>query len=128
MVTPMVPMTPQQVQDYRIERDMDKRNAPLSDADLDALFPSEGYKIVDVPADYVPIRTPARKLMATPASETPGGYMIPEENRQQVRTHHPVQPRLGVEHAHVPAVTHRCPRTVLTSLSLWAWACFCIDV
>ena len=77
-------MTPQQVQDYRIEREMDKRNAALSDEDLDALFPQEGYKIVEPPADYVPIRTPARKLMATPASETPQGYMIPEEDIHQV--------------------------------------------
>jgi len=79
-------MTPQQLQEYRIEREMDKRNAPMSDQELDALLPAEGYKILEPPADYVPIRTPARKLTATPAHETPEGYMIPEEDRSQARS------------------------------------------
>ena len=43
---------------------------------------AEGYKILPEPSGYVPIRTPARKLMATP---TPFGatplYGIPEEDR-----------------------------------------------
>lgn len=45
---------------------------------------AEGYKILSEPAGYEPIRTPARKLMATP---TPFGgtplYQIPEEDRAQ---------------------------------------------
>lgn len=44
--------------------------------------PSEGYKVLEAPPGYEPIRTPARKLMATP---TPYGgtplYQIPEEDR-----------------------------------------------
>jgi hypothetical protein len=44
---------------------------------------SEGYKLLPEPPGYEPIRTPARKLMATP---TPFGgtpmYQIPEEDRQ----------------------------------------------
>ena len=44
----------------------------------------EGYKVLAEPPGYEPIRTPARKLMATP---TPFGgtpmYAIPEEDRRQ---------------------------------------------
>eukprot|EP00951_Prasinocladus_malaysianus_P050067 scaffold676676_cov46-Prasinocladus_malaysianus.AAC.1 len=44
---------------------------------------NEGYKVLEPPPGYVPITTPARKLMATP---TPMGatpmYAIPEENRE----------------------------------------------
>ena len=57
---------------------MDERNRPMSDAELDAIFPTTGYRILDPPASYMPIRTPQRKLLATP---TPlgvlGGGMTP---------------------------------------------------
>ncbi|KAJ2312928.1 hypothetical protein IWW54_001800 [Coemansia sp. RSA 2705] len=46
---------------------MDARNQYQTDEDLDALLPSEGYAVMEPPSSYVPIRTPARKLMATPA-------------------------------------------------------------
>lgn len=45
----------------------------------------DGYKVLEPPASYVPIRTPARKLLATPtpmAGATPL-YALPEEDRQQ---------------------------------------------
>lgn len=57
------------------------RNAALSDEELDEMLPSEGYKILDPPAGYAPIRTPARKLMSTPApmsSTGIGGFMMQE--------------------------------------------------
>lgn len=57
--------------------DLDKRNRPLSDEELDAQLPSEGYEIVEPPAGYAPIRTPARKLMQTPVGS--GGFMMQEE-------------------------------------------------
>ncbi|CAB4289706.1 unnamed protein product [Prunus armeniaca] len=47
------------------------------------MFPQEGYKVLDPPASYVPIRTPARKLLATPTPMGTPGYSIPEENRGQ---------------------------------------------
>ena len=56
----------------------------MSDEELDATLPgpSEGYKVLPEPPGYEPIRTPARKLLATP---TPFGgtplYQIPEEDR-----------------------------------------------
>ncbi|XP_022991062.1 splicing factor 3B subunit 1-like [Cucurbita maxima] len=77
------PMTPEQYNLMRWERDIEERNRPLSDEELDAMFPQEGYKILDPPASYVPIRTPARKLLATPTPMGTPLYAIPEENRGQ---------------------------------------------
>ena len=53
----------------RWQQEIDDRNRPLTDDDLDALFPPTGYKVLKPPDNYQPIRTPARKLLATP---TPG--------------------------------------------------------
>lgn len=77
-------ITPEQYNLLRWEKDIEERNRPLTDEELDAMFPQEGYKILDPPASYVPIRTPARKLLATPTPlmGTPL-YSIPEENRGQ---------------------------------------------
>jgi splicing factor 3B subunit 1 len=61
----MIPMTPEQMQTLRWEKEIDERNRPMTDEELDAMFPP-GYKILLPPEGYVPIRTPARKLMATP--------------------------------------------------------------
>ncbi|CEL09420.1 Putative U2 snRNP component prp10 [Aspergillus calidoustus] len=62
--------------------DISGRNAPLSDEELDMMLPSEGYKILEPPPGYAPIRAPARKLMATPApaasSTGLGGFMMQE--------------------------------------------------
>ncbi len=62
--------------------DISARNAPLSDEELDLMLPTEGYKVLDPPPGYAPIRTPARKLMSTPApiaSTTGfGGFMMQE--------------------------------------------------
>ncbi|XP_073414258.1 splicing factor 3B subunit 1 isoform X2 [Dendrobates tinctorius] len=85
MATPtpghIMSMTPEQLQAWRWEREIDERNRPLSDEELDAMFP-EGYKVLPPPAGYVPIRTPARKLTATP---TPlggmTGFHMPPEDR-----------------------------------------------
>ncbi|KAM4641985.1 splicing factor 3B subunit 1-like [Discoglossus pictus] len=85
MATPtpghIMSMTPEQLQAWRWKREIDERNRPLSDEELDAMFP-EGYKVLPPPAGYVPIRTPARKLTATP---TPlggmTGFHMPTEDR-----------------------------------------------
>ncbi|KAI9178917.1 U2 snRNP component prp10 [Blastocladiella emersonii ATCC 22665] len=55
--------------------EMDQRNAWMTDEELDVLLPSEGYKILDPPASYKPIRNPARKLTATPAHQ---GFFMSE--------------------------------------------------
>lgn len=74
---------PEQANLLRWERDIEERNRPLTDDELDAMFPQEGYKILEPPASYVPIRTPARKLLATPTPLGTPLYNIPEENRGQ---------------------------------------------
>ncbi|KAM0745770.1 small nuclear ribonucleoprotein [Meredithblackwellia eburnea MCA 4105] len=56
----------------------DPRNRPMSDEELDAILPKEGYEIVEPPAGYAPIRTPARKLMETPMGMS-GGFIMQEE-------------------------------------------------
>jgi splicing factor 3B subunit 1 len=64
------------------------RNAPLSDEELDEMLPSEGYKILEAPPGYAPIRTPARKLMSTPApiasASGIGGFMMQEPENSRV--------------------------------------------
>lgn len=77
-------LTAEQWQTQRWEREVEQRNRALSDEELDSMMPTEGYKVLEAPPGYAPIRTPARKLMATP---TPMGgtpmYQIPEEDHQQ---------------------------------------------
>lgn len=75
--------TPEQYNLLRWERDIEERNRPLTDEELDAMFPQDGYKVLDPPSSYVPIRTPARKLLATPTPLGTPLYQIPEENRGQ---------------------------------------------
>lgn len=66
-------MTPEVAQQMRWEAEVDERNRPLSDFELDSLLPSNGYRILDPPPAYIPLRTPSRKLLATPTpiSATP---------------------------------------------------------
>ncbi|ETV75167.1 hypothetical protein H257_10384 [Aphanomyces astaci] len=68
---------PEVVQRLRWEREIEERNRPLTDDELDSMFPTTGYKVLDPPASYMPIRTPSRKLMATPTpmGQTPGFQM-----------------------------------------------------
>ncbi|CAH1101714.1 unnamed protein product [Psylliodes chrysocephalus] len=88
MATPtpghLASMTPEQLQAYRWEREIDERNRPYSDEELDAMFPP-GYKVLPPPAGYIPIRTPARKLTATPTplvGGTPTGFFMQQEDKQ----------------------------------------------
>ena len=50
------------------------------------MFPADGYKILEPPATYQPIRTPSRRLLATP---TPaggmGGFEIQLEDRDKTK-------------------------------------------
>ncbi|KAI8078377.1 splicing factor 3B subunit 1 [Thamnidium elegans] len=84
MMTPNPNMTPEATNAMRWERELDTRNRPLSDEELDAMFPSTGYKILDPPAGYEPIRTPARKLTATPTPMGDTGFVMHDEQRQVV--------------------------------------------
>ena len=57
MATPVPGQEQMTSQQIRTSQEMLERNRPLTDEELDAMFPSEGYKIVEPPASYVPIRT-----------------------------------------------------------------------
>ncbi|KAI8897767.1 splicing factor 3B subunit 1 [Globomyces pollinis-pini] len=59
-----VPMTPNSASRY--QQELDYRNRYLSDEELNSIFPVDGYTILEAPASYQPIRTPARKLTSTP--------------------------------------------------------------
>ncbi|KAL7154348.1 hypothetical protein ABFS83_04G228200 [Erythranthe nasuta] len=76
-------MTPDHYNLFRWEKDIEERNRPLADEDLDSMFPEQGYKVLDPPSLYVPVRTPARKLLATPTPMGTPLYNIPEEDRGQ---------------------------------------------
>ncbi|XP_039290962.1 LOW QUALITY PROTEIN: splicing factor 3B subunit 1 [Nilaparvata lugens] len=86
MATPtpghLMTMTPEQLQAYRWEREIDERNRPYTDDELDSMFPP-GYKVLTPPAGYIPIRTPARKLTATPTpiASTPTGFFMQTEDK-----------------------------------------------
>lgn len=62
--------------------DITGRAGYLSDEELDAMLPTEGYQILTPPPGYEPIRTAARRAMATPApiasSTGYGGFMMQE--------------------------------------------------
>lgn len=78
--TPVTPLVKQaqtdQILASRWEKELDERNRPLTDEELDTMFPTEGYTILPPPANYQPIRTPSRKLTATPVQQT--GFSIQE--------------------------------------------------
>lgn len=76
----MAQMTPEQQTAYRLQQEIDYRNRPLTDEELDEMLPGEdeGYEILMPPEDYKPIRTPARKLMMTPTPMTNQLYSMPQ--------------------------------------------------
>ena len=87
-------MTPEAMQQMRWAGEIESRNRPLTDEDLDAMLPPEGFKILKPPDSYVPLRTPARKLMATP---TPGPgatplYSLPSEQSHSLGSDVPATP------------------------------------
>ncbi|CAD2086108.1 splicing factor 3B subunit 1, putative [Plasmodium vinckei brucechwatti] len=67
MMTPMTPYLGSiQNNDYikfKIKNEMDFRNRPLTDEDLDNLLPSEGYEIVKPPEEYEAIRKNKLKIL-----------------------------------------------------------------
>ena len=62
------------------EREMSYRNRPLTDAELDNLLPSEGYRVLDPPAGYKPVLrlSSNKKDMSapTPSGASQGGFTI----------------------------------------------------
>lgn len=85
----LISMTPEQMQSYRWEKEIDERNRPLTDDELDALMPFEGYKVLQPPANYQPIRTPARKITGTPTPLSMGlggtGFRMQTDEKGNVK-------------------------------------------
>ncbi|KAF2716756.1 ARM repeat-containing protein [Polychaeton citri CBS 116435] len=55
--------------------DLNARNAPLSDEELDAMFPKEGYKILTPPPGYEPTFAPAKRVVPAAPPAGSGGFM-----------------------------------------------------
>ena len=85
LVGSQTPMSGNIIKALSLEHEMESRNRTWSEAALDAILPSEGYVIIRPPSTYIPLRTPSRKLLATPTpmSMTPAGFQmeIPMEQR-----------------------------------------------
>lgn len=83
--TPMTGAAGTMAKANALEREMDVRNRPWTHAALDAILPSQGYSVISPPATYKPLRTPGRKLLATPTpmGMTPAGFQmeVPVEQR-----------------------------------------------
>lgn len=84
-----------------LEREMEVRNRPWTDAALDAILPSEGYTVLPPPASYVPLRTPARKLLTTPTplGMTPAGFQMavpPEELQAEGQSINDIREAYGI--------------------------------
>ncbi|KAJ9137847.1 U2 snRNP component prp10 [Pleurostoma richardsiae] len=64
--------------------DITGRNQPISDEELDAMLPgeAEGYKILEFPPGYAPVRAPAHKMMQTPVQTT--GFMMQDPNSARI--------------------------------------------
>ncbi|PVU87891.1 hypothetical protein BB561_006134 [Smittium simulii] len=86
MATPMISHSALASNDSAIYMDQDvgPRNRFMTDEELDQILPNEGYEILVEPTGYMPIRTPARKLMATPTPMVGvDGFAFQEEDRHQ---------------------------------------------
>ncbi|KAA8909869.1 armadillo-type protein [Sphaerosporella brunnea] len=88
LVTPIHPSSAAAIPQMPVTFGLGDRNAPLSDEELDEMLPKEGYKILEPPPGYAPIRTAARKLMSTPApmasSTGIGGFMMQEPENARI--------------------------------------------
>ncbi|KAK3719037.1 U2 snRNP component prp10 [Vermiconidia calcicola] len=58
--------------------DISTRNAALSDEELNELLPSDGYKILEPPPGYEPLRAPARRVAPPQTPVNTGGFMQQE--------------------------------------------------
>ena len=54
---------------YRYDAEINERNAPMTDEELDAIFPQTGYEIVRPPANYNPIRKSVLSSTPTPRAQ-----------------------------------------------------------
>ena len=48
----------------------------MTDEELDSMFPPSGYRKLDPPASYAPIRTPQRKLLNSYPLSLPNSTLL----------------------------------------------------
>lgn len=77
MATPgYVPCTPEQLQAFKWQREIDERNRNFTDIELEELLPT-GYRIVAPPPGYAPLRAAGQRLIGTPTpAGTPAGFKM----------------------------------------------------
>lgn len=87
LATPMHPSQGAGLPVAPLGMEMSARNAPISDEELDAILPGEdqGYKVLEPPPGYAPVRAPAHKLMQTPVQA--GGFMMQDPNSARMAGH-----------------------------------------
>ncbi|KAL0481841.1 splicing factor 3B subunit 1 [Acrasis kona] len=95
MMTPtaaqLAQTNPELYNQLKIEQDLDYRNRPLTDEDLDNMLPSDGYEIMEVPASYIPKRTQhVPSSTPLPGGETP--YAMPEDRPMDAYGVQTIQP------------------------------------
>lgn len=78
-------MNPEQIQAYRFAKEMDDRNRPFTDDELDEILPP-GYVIVDPPANYVKTRQTISNVSLLMGTPTP----IDEPNAFQMAADTPL--------------------------------------
>eukprot|EP01094_Clydonella_sp_ATCC50884_P021871 TRINITY_DN4905_c3_g1_i3.p1 TRINITY_DN4905_c3_g1~~TRINITY_DN4905_c3_g1_i3.p1 ORF type:complete len:1207 (+),score=442.14 TRINITY_DN4905_c3_g1_i3:256-3876(+) len=73
-----VPMSAEEVHARRWEKEIDERNRYMTDEELDAIFPADGYVILDPPEGYEP---PLKKYTSTPTPLVQSGFQLMETTR-----------------------------------------------
>ncbi|EMR11559.1 splicing factor 3B subunit 1 [Pneumocystis murina B123] len=74
--TPLPNMIPQMPISFGT--DVSQRFYDFSDEELDEILPVKGFKVLDPPPGYASIRTPVRKLVATPVFSNDCGFTMQE--------------------------------------------------
>ncbi|KAB1212465.1 Splicing factor 3B subunit 1 [Morella rubra] len=80
-------ITPEQYNLLRWEKDIEERNRPLTDEELDAMFPQEGYKILEPPASYqfdVPKEAPGGLPFMKPEDYQYFGALLNEDDEEEL--------------------------------------------
>lgn len=70
-------ISPEALIAQRWQADVDARNRPLTDAELDAILPTKGFEVLKPPEGYVPLRPPPRLALVDPTA--PVLYSLPVE-------------------------------------------------
>lgn len=71
-------LTAEQLHALRWEKEIDERNRPWTDEEIEDLLPSDGYKVLEPPPGYQP---PPRKYTSTPTPLAEQGFVIQDDHK-----------------------------------------------